>query len=252
MRGKFALVLLLLHFLLGTTVQAAPALRIAYPEFAPFHYTDANGELTGFFYEIVTEAVQNRMGIPTVWTPYPWTRCQENVKNGRDDAILTVPTPERGIYTITHRKPIYEKTLHLFTHKDHPQAGKLFQIKTLADIKKNRLSIITYSGNGWHKKHVASLGIKTYETSGIENVWHMLALKRGDIVIEWPSAAYPDIRQAGREAQVIDTNIVIASMPFYLLIRSSSNYVNILDTFDATIESMKRDGTMSSILDAIH
>jgi polar amino acid transport system substrate-binding protein len=252
MGGKTKGLWLLLFILFSTTTNAASPLRIAYPAFAPFHYTDVNGVLRGFFYDIITEAVQRRMGVQMIWTPYPWTRCQENVKNGQEDAFLTVPTPERAVYTKTHPKPFYEKTLHLFTYQNHPKIDNILQIKSIADIKKNDFSVITYSGNGWHKKNVASLGIPSYETSDIVNVWHMLALKRGDLVIEWPAAAIPDIRAAGRKEQLVDTGVVVDSMPFHLLIRTGSIHIDILDTFDATIEAMEKDGTMRAILESIH
>lgn len=227
---------------------ATPPLRLAYVEFPPFHWTAEDGRLTGFFYDIITEALTTRLGVPLVWTAYPWNRCQENVKTGTDDALLTVPTAERLAYTVTNPNPFYMKLHNLFTYRDHPRLEEIMKIKKLTDLKKGGFSVITYSGNGWHKEHVASLGIETQETSQLENVWRMLAEKRGDIVIEWPPGAWPVIDRASVKDRVIDTNIGISEVPFHLLIRKGSSHVTLLPAFNSTIQEMKADGTMAGIL----
>ena len=245
--GKRVFFLLLVLFWCQASLAVQP-LRIAYPEFAPFHYTDESGRLQGIFHTIINEAVERRMGVPLLWTAYPWTRCQENVRNGKEDAILTTPTAERATYTRTHTIPFYRKDLHIFTYQDHPMLGAIRQLTTLEDIRDLQLSVITYSGNGWHTTNVASLGIRSYETSSLASVWHMLARRRGDIVIEWPPAALPDIKGQGLEAEIVDSGVAIASMDFHLLIRKDSVHVDILEQFDATMEAMRQDGTLSAIL----
>ncbi|NTW36703.1 MAG: amino acid ABC transporter substrate-binding protein [Syntrophobacteraceae bacterium] len=232
----------------STTTAAAPPLRIAYPTFPPFHFIDANGAMAGFFYEIMTTALHERMGLSVSWEAYPWARCQENVKFGKEDAIITVPTRERLHYTSTHKDPFYNKTLNIFINNANPRIAEIMNLKTISDIKKSDFSVITYSGNGWHKENVEILGIKTHETPSLENVWKMLAGMRGDLVIEWPHGAWPDIKRAGVIDEIIDTQITISSMPFHLLIKKTSPSVNILDQFNETINKMKEDGTMQLIL----
>jgi len=227
---------------------AQSALRIAYPDYPPFHWMKENGEMSGFFYEIISEALGKKMGLRIVWTVYPWTRCQENVKIGTDDAILTVPTAERAVYTVTHKNPFYQKPLNLFTAIDHPRIAEIKKIKKITDLRDGGFSVITYSGNGWHKENIQPLGIKTYESSYLENQWRMLAEKRGDTIIEWPPGAWPDIKRVGVPDRLVDTGVTISSMPFHLLIRKNSLYASILTDFNATIKRMKSDGTMKTIL----
>jgi polar amino acid transport system substrate-binding protein len=223
-------------------------LRIAFPVFPPFHWVDDHGAMKGLFYDIISEALEKRMGISVTWTAYPWKRCQENLKAGIDDAILTVPTAERSTYTVTHTHPFYYKPLNLFTYAGHPRLMQIKSIHAIADLKRGDFAVITYSGNGWNKKNVESLGVKTYETPYLESVWKMLAQKRGDVVIEWPPGAWPDIDRLGLADRIIDTGTTLASMPFHLLIRKNSYYTTILDHFDATIVQMYSDGIMSMIL----
>lgn len=232
----------------ASLLNAQDPLRIAYPNFPPFHWLNEKGEMTGFFYEIMTEALARRMGMTVVWSEYPWPRCQENLKAGKDDAIMTVPTAERAAYTVTHKDPFYQKELHVFTYVDHHRMGEIRKIQKIEDIREGRFSVITYSGNGWHKETVEPLGIKTYETAYLGNVWKMLADKRGDLVLEWPLGAWPDIMRVGATNQVIDTNITISAMPFHLLIRKGSTHVNILNDLNEVIKRMFEDGTMTSII----
>jgi len=240
--------------LLGSCLSAyaEPPLRIAYPDFPPFHYTDKQGNLHGFFYEIINEAVQNRMGVKVVWNSYPWIRCQENVRNGIEDALLTVPTAQRSEYTRTHAHPFWVKELHIFTSAYHPQLRGIMKLKTLDDLKRGNFSVITYSGNGWHRNAITPRGILSYETSDLKSVWHMLAAQRGDIVIEWPYAANLEIRAQSHVGQIIDTGIALDKMPFQLLIRTDSPNIRLLESFDKTIDDMRRDGAMDAILQKIN
>lgn len=228
-------------------VMAKEPLRIAYPEFQPFHYINADNNLTGLFYDILTESLHNRMNLELIWEQYPWARCQENVKHEKNDAILTVPTLERAKYTKTHNHPFYSKKLHIYTYVDHPQVSTIQSITSIDDIKQNNFSVITYSGNGWHKKHIESQGIKSYESSKLPNIWKMLSAKRGDIIIEWPSAAIPDIQKLQLQHRILDTRIVLTEMSFHLLIQKNSPHIKILQQFDEVIKTMQEDGTLQSI-----
>jgi polar amino acid transport system substrate-binding protein len=238
----------ILLFTASSAAYAQSALRIAYPAYPPFHWMKENGKMSGFFYEIISEALGGKKGLTIVWTEYPWTRCQENLKMGTDDAMITVPTAERAVYTVTHKDPFYQKPLNLFTSIDHPRLAEIKKIKKITDFRDGGFSVITYSGNGWHKENIQPLGIKTYESSYLENQWKMLAEKRGDTVIEWPPGAWPDIKRAGLSDRLVDTGVTISSMPFHLLIRKSSPHTNILADFNETVKRMKTDGTIKTIL----
>ena len=248
-RGKILIsVFWVIFTLTASTASPQPPLTIAYPPFAPFHSKSADGSITGFFYDIITVAVEHRMGIPLAWDAYPWPRCQANVAAGRRDAILTVPTSERAAYSVTHETPFFIKKLNVFTAADHKRLKEILAIKEIADIKKGGFSVVTYSGNGWHQENVAALGVQTFETSILKSVWRMLAAGRGDIVIEWPRSAWPDIRLLGLSGEIIQTPVVLSVMPFHMLIGKNSPYKGILPELDVTIRAMQADGTIDRIL----
>ena len=227
---------------------AGTTLRIAFPPFPPFHWQNEQGNMAGLFFEILDEALRKRLGREVVWTAYPWVRCQENIKKGSEDAIITVPTAERLAYADTHRTPLYEKPLHIFTVANHPRLAEISAITTLADIKKLGLSTITYSGNGWHRDHVESLGIPAQTTPILDNVWLMLRQRRGDLVLEWPGGARPYVQRLGLEGEIVDTGIVPAKMPFFLLIRKTYAGGELLRRFDETLAAMAADTTLASIV----
>ena len=226
---------------------APKLLRIAYSEFYPFHWTDKKGELKGIFHDIITEALENRMGLSLIWTAYPWTRCQEEVKNGNEDAVMTVPTPDRRVYTETHKDPFFVKPLYLYTYAGHSQLAQIKRIKTINDIKEKGFSVVTYSGNGWHKRNIQALAIRTFESPYLANVWQMLAGKRGDLIIEWPGAAVPDITRLKLTHQVLNTGIVLSRMPFHLLIRKGHSQVNDLIRLNEIISELHKSGVVTAI-----
>jgi len=233
---------------LARPAAAQGPLRIDFPEFWPFFATSEKGTVEGIFHDIVTEAL-SRMGIESTWSPFPWPRCQERVRTDESDAMVTVPTPERLRYTKTHNDPFYRKDLKVFTYLGHPRISQIKAIRSIDDIRRGGFSVVTYSGNGWNDKHIRKLGIKTYETPKLPNVWRMLANRRGDIAIEWPGGAWPDIMAAGVEKFIVQTDVTLESMPFHLLIRRDSPYTDRLPEFNKMILDMKKDGTLDRIAD---
>lgn len=227
-------------------------MTIAYPEFNPFFFKNKNGKIEGLFYEIITEAIDLRMGINVEWFQMPWKRCQSQVFAGKLDAMITVPTQERSIYCDTHPDPFYRKELKLFTYKNHPRTKEIQHIESIEDIKKGGFIVITYSGNGWHDNNIAILGIRSFETSEVNNVWKMLAAKRGDLVIEWPIGAKVGLGQSGVADKIIETGVSLEPMPFHLLISKQSTYKHILVRFNSVINEMYTDGSIEEILSAYY
>ncbi|NDV19502.1 transporter substrate-binding domain-containing protein [Pseudodesulfovibrio sp. JC047] len=222
-------------------------MHIDYPEYWPFFTHKTGGGVEGIFGDIITEAL-SRMGIGTIWHEYPWGRCQMNVKCGQATAMVSVPTEERMTYTVTHKHPFYVKELTVFTYADHPKMAEIEAITSLDDILKNDLSVVTYVGNGWSDVYFESQGITTHQTPQLKNVWRMLANKRADIAVEWPGAAWAHIIDGKVSGSIVQTKVVLTSMPFHLLLRKGCVYCDRLDEFDAVIQQMKQEGVIDKIV----
>ncbi len=226
---------------------AAEPMLIAYPDYWPFFTRTSDGYMTGFFYEIVSEAL-GRMGVSAKWQAYPWSRCQALVRSGEADAMITVPTAERLVYSVTHDDPFYMKRLKIFTITGHPKLAEIRKIRTIDDIYRMGLVVVTYHGNGWNDKYIRSRGIKTYESPLIKNVWLMLANHRGDIAIEWPMAAWPLIEEGGVANRIVETDVSLEAMPFHLLVNRDCGCASRMAEFNETIKQMRAEGRIEAIL----
>lgn len=245
---RFLLPVLLALCLAVPAVAGPGPVRVAYPEFPPFHWRDPQGRMQGFFYEIIREALERRLGLSTVWTAQPWARCQASVGDGSADVILTVPTPERAAYALASDEPFYVKRLNVFARANHPRLEEIRGLASLEDIRRAGLTVVTYNENGWSKAHVEPLGIRVFTANSLQSVWRMLAEQRGDLVIEWPPAAWPDIRALKLEGEIVQTGAVMGDMSFHLLVGRRSPHADILPGFDRAVRAMRGDGTMDRIL----
>lgn len=241
------LMVLVVFFLSSTAVAHHPSLHIDYPNYWPFFSRDEDGNMEGFFYDIITEAFI-RMDMRASWHEYPWGRCQVNVQCGEASAMISVPTKERLEYTVTHKHSFYMKDLTIFTSIDHPKIKKIEAVTSIEDILRLDLSVVTYVGNGWNDTHIKSRGIKTYQTPRLKNVWQMLANKRADIAIEWPGAAWAHIVSEGVSDKIVQTEVVVASMPFHLLVRKGELFVERLEEFDRIIVEMQEEGLIDEMV----
>lgn len=247
-RSKIIIFAILFVFILPIYAISQSALTIAYPEFYPFFAKAKDEKIEGFFYEILMEAMENRMGIHTEWFQMPWKRCQNQVRSGKFDAMITVPTAQRLAYCDTHPAPFFVKELKIFTYKGHKRMNAIQRIGSLSDIKRGGYTVITYSGNGWHKNNITTLGIPFFETSEVHNVWKMLAARRGDLVIEWPVGVKAALKKDGMANKIVETRVSLESMPFHLLINKQSGYKHILVEFNGIIKKMLDDGSIKKII----
>lgn len=225
-------------------------LVIDYPDFWPFFTRTDDGAMTGFFYEIVSTGLKE-LDVETKWREFPWKRCQDNVKHGDSDAMITVPTPGRLTYTSTHDTPFYLKKLHVFTSRSNRNIETIKSIETIDDILLKGLTVVTYAGNGWNNQHIKSRNIKVYEAPLIKSIWKMLAEGHGDIAIEWPPAAWASIRESGLSNDtIIETDVTFDPMPFHLLINKNSPHALLLPRFNEVIKEMKENGRIKEIIES--
>lgn len=248
MRPVLLLLLMAALLALPPAAGAGRPLRIAYPEFWPFFFRTQDGSMDGFFHDIVTEALERRLGVPLVWECYPWVRCQERVRQGESDAMITVPTAERARYTVTHKTPLYLKTHVLFTYAGHPRLERILALGGIEDIRAAGFRVITYVGNGWSRTHLAGAGVEVLEAPSRDAVWRMLAARRGDLVAECPVAACMTLRGLVPEGAVVQTPVVLETLPFHLLVGKNSPLASFLPQLSDILRAMHADGSMERIL----
>jgi polar amino acid transport system substrate-binding protein len=227
---------------------AKDPLKFVYTNYAPANYQTETGEFKGFFVDIVIEAFKKRMGIPVEIAIFPWKRCQAMVEAGEADMILTIPTPERAVYTITHEKPFWIKKWRLYTYTGHPAIDKFNTFKGLEDLKTGGYTVVSYLGNGWTKTMVEDAGIPCVNANTVEGMYKMLAEKRGDVLIEDTILVNPSLKSLQLADKIIATEGVVAESNYHMLIGKKSQYAEIVPQLNKTIEDMWKDGTIEKIL----
>lgn len=225
------------------------ALTWACGDYPYAYYLNEKGETTGFLYDIAIEALQKRMGIKVNLDFLSWQRCQVLVKAGDYDMMLTIPTAERLNYSGTTKTPVWKKIRYVYTYKNHPKMIDINSINGLEDIKRLKLSVISYIGNGWIKESVEGIGIKVNYSPVIENMYQMLINRRGDLILEERSLVDAALKKDPVLAKnIIKTEGIGSSSGFHIMISKKSKYIDILEELDKVIQEMWDDGTIEDIL----
>ena len=205
---------------------------LALSEWVPMAYEDDRGQPQGLLVEIVREVVEREMGLTLAVKFLPWVRAQKEVEFGQSDVLITVPTEERLAYALASDRPFYRLPLFIYTYKDHLLLPRINQIRTVSDIKSLKLVPVTNLGNGWHREHIDAYGINTHYAAKEANILQLLALKRGDIVID---AAVPTnflIRKYGLGQKVVQTACRFSQVDFHLLVGRKSPFSDRMQTFN--------------------
>ncbi len=219
-----------------------------FTDYPPANYKTENGEIAGFFYEIVTEAFEDRLEIALDISILPWKRCQMMVEQGQADILVTTATDDRLEYAIRTNEAVLIKRLNIYTYSDHKDIETINTLKKTEEIEENNLSVISYLGNGWAKNVLESKNIPVDYAKNNEGMYQMLANRRADILIEESKIADSIIKDLGLESKIIKTGGIAEESRFYILISKSSPHITILDQVNNILTEMHNDGTIATIL----
>lgn len=234
----------LLIFFITITIQAsAEPIKFVYHEaFRPCSWKE-NNTMKGILIDVINEAVVNRMNLEVTHEGLPWKRAQSHVQKGKADAFITVPTTARLAYTIKNTEPVININLSIVTRKDHPKLKQMKSITTIEQLK--NYSLTNYLGNGWAKQNLNHLKVHCLPT--IDLLFPFLIAGRADIAIISDKLSKYEIKRLGYEKKLAVLPNAIASVPFHLCIRKTSEHTSILKRFDSVIKEMTADGTLQKI-----
>lgn len=249
-RSTWRVLVPLLSLILAVSVSAhaADSIKWVFTSYPPANYRTADGAFTGFFHDIVIEAFQRRLGLAVDITEFPWKRCQAMVKNGTADVMITIPTPERLAYAVTHERPIWTKRRILYTYRDHPRMADIDGINGLPAIDTAGYSVVSYLGNGWVESTVKPAGIPVLFATTVNGMYRMLAAQRGDLIIEEERLATRQIRDLGLTGAIVPTRGIASESGFFIMIGKRSPYAALMPRLEATIEKMRAEGQIDRIL----
>ncbi len=217
--------------------------------YIPAHHKVADGTVSGFFIEIVEEALTRRSGYQIQTEIHPWARCQIMVRNGLADFITTVPTPERLEWSVMVPTPFWIKQYRLFTWDGHPRLNEINSIQSIQDLRTSGLTVISYKGNNWSKTHLEDAGITVINANSVESMYRMLIAQRGDLIVEDPILVTATTKDLGLYNRLAKTRGIVEESAFHLLIGKKSQLVHSADKIDFILKQMWNDGTIERILD---
>lgn len=239
---------LLIPLLICSTFAGADSIKFVFTDYPPANYVDEQGNYTGFLYDITCEAFEKRLNIPLEISVLPWPRCQELVKSGIYDMMLTIPTDERLNYSIATDIPVWRKVRVIYTYKDHPDVQIINGLNGLDDIKGSGYTIVSYRGNQGIRDEVEALDIPVIYASSVEGMYQMLAAGRADLIIEEESIAESNLQKLNLEEKIIKTNGIASESYFHLLISKRSPHAVMIYDLNRVLEEMQQDGTIDGIL----
>ena len=224
-------------------------LRWVFTHYPPANYRAEDGKFNGFFHDIVVDIFEKRLGLSVQMAVFPWKRCQMMVKDGSADMMITVPTPQRLEYAVTHTKPLWTKRRIIYTYRGHPKFDVFNRLNGIAEMRAEQVTVISYLGNGWVESTVQEAGIPVVFAATVEGMYQMLAARRGDVVIEEQSLADPLIRQLKLGDAIVATHGLASTSGFHLLIGKKSPYASMMNRVEQEVEAMRANGDINRILE---
>lgn len=242
---------LLILFALTTTGPAwsADTIRWVFTDYPPANYRTPEGAYSGFFHDIVMDIFEKRLGLAVKIDVLPWKRCQMMVADGNADLMVTIPTPQRLTYAVTHDNPVWVKRRIIYTYRNHPRRSEFDRLLNVAQIKSAGVSVVSYLGNGWIETTVQGAGIPVLFATTVEGMYQMLAARRGDILIEEKNLAGPLIRRLNLDDSIVRTAGLASESGFHILIGKRSPYASMVSRVNVEIEAMRRRGGIDHILE---
>lgn len=222
----------------------APIKIVYYENFQPYSWNE-NGNSKGILIDVLTEAIQNRLGIQIIHESLPWERAQKMVMDGNADAFSTVPTPWRLGFTKASQETVVHVTFSKFVWKGNPRNKTLRDVRRACELKD--YSMGGYLGSGWSKKNLANMNVQW--VPHMQNALQMLAAKRFDVFIDVTRSVRHYATQLELWDRIEELPFVIDKMDFKLFIGNKSYYKDILPHFDQAMRDMRQDGTLQRIFE---
>jgi len=240
---KILLVIMICALLLSLGCSKKPMI-FNFLEYPPYCWQDSEGQAKGIYIDIIEEVIHDRMEIPVVYHEYSWDVAQQLVKDGMADAFITVPTPERRLYTDISNEPLLSDVSVIFTQRNNEKLNEIKKITSISELK--NFQLLDYTGSGWAKENLTDCKIEWLPD--MKEVLLELASGKGDIFVQTSLLTKYNIKALNLEDEIIEIPTPLDQIHFNLCIGKNSSYVHILPDFDKIIKEMKEDGTLQKII----
>ncbi len=228
--------LFLIFLFLISTSQAKPIKIVFMESYEPVSFiSPVDGRAIGIAPDIVREAFSDT-GIKLELVGYPWIRAQEMVKRGDADAMVTIVTPERLLYTTASKLPAFYDDSKAYTYIGHPKMEELKKVRSVDDLK--NYTVCDYRGNGWGKANIVGKVKQIEWGASIDAKVGMLAAHRCDVIVDLGFIVLSTARRNQFEEQIVELPASFEGTTFRLMVGKKSNYQELLSEFDKRIKVM--------------
>jgi polar amino acid transport system substrate-binding protein len=204
-----------------------------------------NGRPSGILVDVVTEA-SRRTGYQLEIQLMPWARCLAEIRGGRVDGIFSVfRLPERNEFLSYTSVPIITEVLAFFV----PADSDLRFDGDIGQLGGFRIGIIRGTSYGTKVDDALKAGVwsKVAETSNIDGLVGMLALKRIDLAVGYRHVVFEAARKKGYLSKIKELAPAIDEIPSYLAFTKRRDYSEVVASFDRALTSMKNDHSFEAI-----
>lgn len=237
--GKIIIILVLVGSLFSKEI-----ITINHADYKPFSWSEKDVS-KGIYVDVMAEVEKKLSDVEFKFKQYPWKRAQLLVREGKDDAFITVPTPERLTYTDLCETPLVTAGVGLFTYKNNRNLSKLETITEYSDLK--LYSSITYFGDGWAKKELSGIGIK-FTAVDLEDALKIIANKKAEIFPQTKEVTLYNIKKLKLKNKVIVVpGVNLESLDFNLMISKKSNKKKYLKKINQILKELSEKNVLTSI-----
>lgn len=220
-------------------------LRMRWNDDPPYLMRDADGRVTGLYAELVGATVR-RMGCRLQWVEMPWARALVELEAGRIDILAGgLRLPEREAYA--HFLPQHFVSRNRLYVREALQA-RVAGARRLDDALALGLRLGVQLGVVYGPDYVRLLeqpGFRALLTQSASRraLWRMLAVDRVDGVIASEASARWELAEAGLDARVLPTAVVVSTGEAQVMLSRRSVDAVLLQRYREADEALARDGS---------
>ena len=202
----------------------------------PIEYPGPDDVFIGPWIDRLEAVFADALSVELQLTRQPWRRAQEDVRTGRADMMITLPTTERLNYSQVVDGVFYSMTFQLLVNRYHPDWDQLQTIQTLDDIQSLDLNLVSTFGNGWFEQHVVQRGIDADFVKTDRQQVQFLLSGRADGLIDFPVTMAPLLEELDPEGALVFLPPVLDTTDFRILVSEKSPWINHLDALAAALK----------------
>lgn len=162
----------------------------AFDPWSPLHEMKGTGKdakAEGLLIEILSEILEKNLGYKIIFRQSPWKRCQENVKKGVEDFMVTTPTEKRLTYTKASKMPLIVLKSKMYVKPENFEKYK--KVDTIEKIFRQNMVLAKEFGSGWFEENIKNRTVdgkklSFYEVKSYAEVAEFIHLGRADATLQ--------------------------------------------------------------------